>query len=86
MDMDPDVQRNRIAWEAASQKHNREYQDLLLQARGESTLLECELDLLRPLLEAGLVEKIGEENLYPRVRDAVEAVKREGLTESASPA
>jgi len=34
----------------------------------------------------GLVEKIGEENLYPRVRDAVEAVKREGLTESASPA
>jgi len=50
MDMDPDVQRNRIAWEAASQKHNREYQDLLLQARGESTLLECELDLLRPLL------------------------------------
>src|ERR1035438_9477157 len=50
MDMDPDVQRNRIAWEAASQKRNREYQDLLLQARGESTLLECELDLLRPLL------------------------------------
>ena len=50
MDMDPDVQRNRIAWEAASEKYVREYQDLLRQARDESTLFERELELLRPLL------------------------------------
>ena len=50
MDMDPDVQRNRIAWEAASEKYVQEYQDLLRQARDESTLFERELELLRPLL------------------------------------
>lgn len=48
--MDPDVQRNRIAWEAAFEKYVQEYQDLLRQARDESTLFERELELLRPLL------------------------------------
>jgi SAM-dependent methyltransferase len=46
----PDVERNRIAWEAASQKHVREYRELLDQGRNESSLLPRELDLLRPLL------------------------------------
>jgi len=31
--MDPDVESNRMAWEAASEKHVREYKDLLLAAR-----------------------------------------------------
>jgi SAM-dependent methyltransferase len=41
---------NRIAWELASQKHVREHQDLLNQARDGCSLLTHELDLLRPLL------------------------------------
>ena len=45
-----EVRRNRIAWEAASEKHVREYQELLEQARDGSALFERELDLLRPLL------------------------------------
>jgi SAM-dependent methyltransferase len=49
-DMDPEVEANRTAWEAASEKHVREYQDLLLQATRHTSLLECELDLLGPLL------------------------------------
>ena len=48
--MDPDVRRNRSAWEAASGKHVREYHDLLDQARRQSSLAACELDILRPLL------------------------------------
>ncbi|HEY5249266.1 MAG TPA: class I SAM-dependent methyltransferase [Dermatophilaceae bacterium] len=48
--MDPRVQQNRVVWELASEKHVREYQDLLRQARSGSTLFERELDLLRPLL------------------------------------
>jgi SAM-dependent methyltransferase len=48
--VDPDTRQNRIAWEAASEKHVREYQELLSQARSESSLLACELDLLGPLL------------------------------------
>jgi SAM-dependent methyltransferase len=48
--MDPDVRRNRVAWEAASQKYVREYQDHLDQARNGSSLFAHELDLLRPLL------------------------------------
>jgi hypothetical protein len=48
--MDPDVELNRTASEAASEKHLREYQDLLQLARDQSSLIECELDLLRPLL------------------------------------
>jgi SAM-dependent methyltransferase len=48
--MDADVTLNRIAWEMASEKYVREYQDLLLQAAGHSSLFERELNLLRPLL------------------------------------
>jgi SAM-dependent methyltransferase len=48
--MDSEVELNRIAWQSASEKHVREYEDLLVQARGGSSLFECELELLRPLL------------------------------------
>ncbi len=48
--MDPDNRRNRAAWEAASEKHVREYQELLAQARDQSSLFARELDLLRPML------------------------------------
>ena len=50
--MDSDVELNRTAWEAASEKHIRDYQDLLQLARDQSSLIECELDLLRPLLRS----------------------------------
>lgn len=50
--MEPDIRRNRVAWEAASHKHIREYDELLAQARNESSLFASELDLLRPLLAA----------------------------------
>jgi hypothetical protein len=36
-----DARRNRIAWEAASEKHVREYQDLLEQARDGSGGSHC---------------------------------------------
>jgi SAM-dependent methyltransferase len=48
--VDPDVRRNRVAWEAASQKHVQEYGELLRAARSRVALAECELSLLRPLL------------------------------------
>ena len=48
--MDPDVKRNRLAWEAASAKHVREHQELLDQARRRSSLTSYEVDILRPLL------------------------------------
>lgn len=50
--MTPDSQlnRNRSAWEAASQFHLDEYQKLLARARNECSLSAHELDLLRPLL------------------------------------
>ncbi|WP_053732722.1 bifunctional 2-polyprenyl-6-hydroxyphenol methylase/3-demethylubiquinol 3-O-methyltransferase UbiG [Nocardia sp. NRRL S-836] len=48
--MDPVTGRNRVAWEAASRKHVREYGELLEQARNGSALLASELDLLRPVL------------------------------------
>lgn len=48
--MDPHVRRNRAAWEAASEKHVREYRELLDQARNRSSLAACELEILRPLL------------------------------------
>ena len=35
-----EVRRNRIAWEAASEKHVREYQDLPEQATDGSALFE----------------------------------------------
>ncbi|MDG4785859.1 class I SAM-dependent methyltransferase [Micromonospora sp. WMMD1102] len=50
--MDPETRRNRVAWETASEKHVREYQDLLRQAREESSLFPAELALLRPLLRS----------------------------------
>jgi SAM-dependent methyltransferase len=48
--MESRTRRNRIAWERASEKHVREYQELLEQARNRSSLVACELQLLRPLL------------------------------------
>ena len=48
--MESATDRNRIAWEKASQKHVREYQELLAQARNQPSLLACELDVLQPLL------------------------------------
>ena len=48
--MESGSRQNRIAWEAASEKHVREYRELLAQARDESSLSANELDLLRPLL------------------------------------
>jgi SAM-dependent methyltransferase len=48
--VDPVVARNRAAWEQASHKHVREYQDLLDQARAGSSLAPCERDILRQLL------------------------------------
>jgi SAM-dependent methyltransferase len=50
--MEPDVRRNRVAWEAASQEYNRGYENLLEQAKNESSLFAPELDLLRPVLAA----------------------------------
>jgi len=50
--MDPTTRTNRAAWETASQKHVREYQDLLKQAADGSSLLDTERDLLRPVLAA----------------------------------
>jgi len=49
--MHPQVESNRAAWEAASQKHVREYQDLLVLARDESSLTKSELELLSPFLQ-----------------------------------
>jgi SAM-dependent methyltransferase len=50
--MTPDSHRNRnrSAWEAASEKHVREYQEHLARARNECSLSAHELDLLRPVL------------------------------------
>ena len=50
--MDPEVELNRAVWEATSQKHVREYQDLLKLGRDHSSLTESELHLLRLLLQA----------------------------------
>jgi SAM-dependent methyltransferase len=50
--MDIDVKRNRTVWEAASQKHVREYDDLLRQAADHSSLLDRERELLRPVLRS----------------------------------
>jgi SAM-dependent methyltransferase len=48
--MEPGTRRNRIAWEAASDKYVREYQVLLDQASNQSSLFPHELDLLQPML------------------------------------
>ncbi|WP_086664789.1 class I SAM-dependent methyltransferase [Lentzea kentuckyensis] len=48
--MDSSTRHNRIAWETASRKYVHEHEELLEQARNTSSLVECELALLRPLL------------------------------------
>ena len=48
--MDPTTRANRIAWETASQKHVREYRDLLAEAAAGSSLLDTERELLRGIL------------------------------------
>jgi SAM-dependent methyltransferase len=48
--MDPDTSRNHAAWEEASEKYVREYHDLMEQARVQSSLAACEMEILRPLL------------------------------------
>jgi SAM-dependent methyltransferase len=50
--MDSQVRSNRVAWETASQKHVREYDDLLRQAREESSLAGPEHRVLEPLLRS----------------------------------
>ncbi|GAA3464528.1 hypothetical protein GCM10018963_65410 [Saccharothrix longispora] len=48
--VNPETSWNRRAWESASEKHVREYDDLLAQARNRSSLVPLELDLLGPVL------------------------------------
>jgi len=48
--VDPVTRVNRTAWEAASQKHVREYADLLAQAADGSSLTGTERELLREVL------------------------------------
>jgi SAM-dependent methyltransferase len=48
--VDNDVARNRIVWEQASQKHVREYDELLAQASRHESLNADELRLLEPVL------------------------------------
>jgi SAM-dependent methyltransferase len=48
--VDPTVRANRSAWEAASQKHVREYDELLAEAATGSSLAKVEHDLLREIL------------------------------------
>lgn len=48
--MDADVAANRRAWEMASEKHVREYDELLAEA-AEAELLETEVRLLRDVLQ-----------------------------------
>jgi SAM-dependent methyltransferase len=50
--MDPETRQNHAAWQAASLKHHREYDDLLEQARSQSSLTACELEILAPLLRS----------------------------------
>jgi SAM-dependent methyltransferase len=49
--MDAEVARNRVIWEQASQKHVREYDELLAEAGRRESLVERELQLLKPILE-----------------------------------
>jgi SAM-dependent methyltransferase len=48
--MDSTTRANRDAWETASEKHLREYDDLLAQAATGSSLIEVERELLRDVL------------------------------------
>jgi SAM-dependent methyltransferase len=47
--VDPEVAKNREAWEQASQKHLREYDELLAEG-AQARLLQSELALLEPIL------------------------------------
>jgi SAM-dependent methyltransferase len=49
--MDEVVRSNRVAWEEASVKHVREYDELLEEARSGPRLFAREAELLRPLLD-----------------------------------
>jgi SAM-dependent methyltransferase len=48
--MDPTTRANRSAWEAASQKHVREYHELLAEAESGLSLTGAERGLLREVL------------------------------------
>jgi hypothetical protein len=48
--MDAATEANRRAWEAASRKHVREYDDLLAQAAAESSLNDVERGILADIL------------------------------------
>jgi SAM-dependent methyltransferase len=48
--MDGTTRANRHAWESASQKHVREYQELLAEAAAGSSLVDTERELLRDVL------------------------------------
>jgi SAM-dependent methyltransferase len=50
--MDPTTRANRAAWETASQKHVREYGDLLAQAAAGSSLVDIERELLQGVLRS----------------------------------
>lgn len=49
---DDTVRANRVAWESASEKHVREYEALLAEARHGSSLTEAERRLLTPILDS----------------------------------
>ena len=49
--MDAVTEANRVAWEAASRKHVREYDDLLAQAASGVSLNAVERGLLRDILD-----------------------------------
>lgn len=49
-DVDATTQANRAVWETASQKHVREYDELLAEAASESSLTDTERLLLREIL------------------------------------
>jgi rhodanese-related sulfurtransferase len=48
--VDEDVAANRVAWEKASEKHVREYDELLAEAAQRRALHARELELLQPVL------------------------------------
>jgi SAM-dependent methyltransferase len=48
--VDATTRANRVAWESASQKHVREYDDLLAEAAAGTSLIATERDLLRTVL------------------------------------
>lgn len=50
--MESDVRHNQAVWQVASEKHIREYDDLLRQAAEGSSLFDSERELLRPLLRS----------------------------------